>query len=219
MTDKNKISDILKKNQLFKGLSKKELQSIVSDNRSSLVKYSPREVIYTDKSFKKALGAVISGSVSVFRVGNGSRVLLNKIDETGIFGAASLFGAEEQFVTEITALTESEIFFVPAELCEEIISQNSTFALSYIRFLSDRIRFLNRRISELSASGTERKFAKYLLDCKETPSPNMKQLASFLGIGRASLYRLIDSFSEDGLIQKNGKNLIIKDYEGLKKLI
>ena len=108
MTDKNKISDILKKNQLFKGLSKKELQSIVSDNRSSLVKYPPREVIYTDKSFKKALGAVISGSVSVFRVGNGSRVLLNKIDETGIFGAASLFGAEEQFVTEIIALTESE---------------------------------------------------------------------------------------------------------------
>lgn len=219
MIDKNAIIDVLEKSLLFEKLNKRELQKIVVDNRSSFVKYSPGESIYNDKSFKKALGAVISGSVSVYRTGNGSRVLLNKIEPTGIFGAASLFGADGPYVTEITAITESEIFFIPAELCEEIICENSVFALAYITFLSDRIRFLNRRISELSASGTERKFAKYLLDCKENPSPNMKQLASFLGIGRASLYRLIDSFSESGLIEKNGKILTIKDHEGLKKLI
>ncbi len=47
----------------------------------------------------------------------------------------------------------------------------------------------------------------------------MKQLASFLGIGRASLYRMIDSFTENGLIEKDGKEIIIKNPEALKKLL
>ena len=219
MPDENRIVCLLKENFLFGTLTEGELQKVISDIRSSTAAYHTGESIYTDKSFKKALGTVISGRVSIYRAGNGSRVLLNKIEAGGIFGAASLFGAEGLYVTGIYAETDAEIFFVPDELLEEIISENNGFALAYIRFLSDRIRFLNRRISELSASGAERRFAKYLSECQKNPAPNMKQLASFLGIGRASLYRMIDSFTENGLIEKNGKEIIIKNPEALKKLL
>ncbi len=219
MPDKNRIVCLLKESFLFGVLTEGELQEIVTDGRSSAAVYHAGESIYTDKSFKKALGTVISARVSIYRAGNGSRVLLNKIEAGGIFGAASLFGASDLYVTGIFAETDAEIFFVSGELFEEIVSANSAFALAYIRFLSDRIRFLNRRISELSASGAERRFAKYLSECKKNPAPNMKQLASFLGIGRASLYRMIDSFTENGLIEKDGKEIIIKNPEALKKLL
>lgn len=219
MTDQNRIVALLRRTALFPALPERELERVASDPRVSVARYHVGESVYNVQCFRNALGAVLSGRVAICRAGNGSRVLLNRLGEGGLFGAASLFGASDEYVTEITAEAEAEIVFLPDRLCEELISSNGDFAVSYIRFLSDRIRFLNRRIAELSASGAERRFAKYLSECGENPSPNMKQLASFLGIGRASLYRIIDSFTESGLIEKNGKVLVIKDPEGLKKLI
>ncbi len=219
MTDKTRLIKLLFGTELFGCLSEERLSKIVSDSRVVLSEYSSGEGIYTDSDFKKALGVVIDGSVRVMRLGNGASVILNRLGSGGIFGAASLFCNDESYVTEIISEGASRVLFVPSEVCSELICLENCFALSYIRFLSGKIRFLNRRISELSAAGAERKLAKYLAECNFKPEQNMKQLASILGIGRASLYRMLDSFTESGLIEKQGKNIVIKDIEGIKKLI
>lgn len=218
MSNEKKLADILRKSHLFSVLSDAEAVSLVNDSRAATVKYRSGESIYTDTSYKKALGAVITGGLSVYRLGNGNRVLLNRISEGGIFGAASLFGADGLYVTEIIAERDSEILFLPSEILCELITENGAFALSYIEFLSDRIRFLNRRISELSAGGSERRLAKYLLSRTEEQPISMTELASFLGIGRASLYRIIDAFTEKGLIVKNGRSITVTDRTALSEL-
>ena len=218
MSDEKSIAAVLKKSKLFSVLGEEELLSLIRDGRTADIRYPAGESIYTDKSYKKALGAVITGSLSVYRPGNGSRVLLNRIPAGGVFGAASLFGAEGMYVTEITAEKDSVIFFVPSEVLSRLITENGGFALSYIGFLTDRIRFLNRRISELSAGGAERKFAKYLLERDSDKPVSMTELASFLGIGRASLYRIIDGFTENGIIEKNGRTIAVLDRDALCRL-
>lgn len=217
MSNEKNLADILRKSHLFSVLSDAEAVSLVNDSRTATVKYRSGESIYTDTSYKKALGAVITGGLSVYRLGNGN-VLLNRISEGGIFGAASLFGADGLYVTEIIAERDSEILFLPSEILCELITENGAFALSYIEFLSDRIRFLNRRISELSAGGSERRLAKYLLSRTEEQPISMTELASFLGIGRASLYRIIDAFTEKGLIVKNGRSITVTDRTALSEL-
>lgn len=56
MPDKNRIVCLLKESFLFGVLTEGELQEIVTDGRSSAAAYHAGESIYTDKSFKKALG-------------------------------------------------------------------------------------------------------------------------------------------------------------------
>lgn len=218
MSEERIIADVLKSTRLFSVLSDEETDSLVSDKQTTIVKYRAGDSIYSDTGYKKALGAVITGGLSVYRSGNGSRVLLNRIPEGGMFGAASLFGADGLYVTEIRAEKDSEIFFVPSEVISRLITENGGFALSYVGFLTDRIRFLNRRISELSAGGAERRLAKYLLERDDNKAVSMTELASFLGIGRASLYRIIDGFTENGLIEKNGRAIAILDRDALKRL-
>lgn len=219
MSDEKSIAAVLKRSKLFSALGDGELSSLIRDSRTAEVSYTAGESIYSDTSYKKALGAVITGCLSVYRPGNGSRVLLNRIPAGGVFGAASLFGAEGMYVTEITAEKDSVIFFVPSEVLGRLITENGEFALSYIGFLTDRIRFLNRRISELSAGGAERKLAKYLLERDSDKPVSMTELASFLGIGRASLYRIIDGFTGNGFIEKNGRNIAVLDRDALCRLI
>ncbi len=219
MTEIKNIQSVLGNNQLFSVFSEAELSKILADSRVSVSKYEKGKIIYTDSNFKAALGVIVSGKVSVHRIGGGSRVLLNSMTAGDVFGAASLFGSETEYVTEISATDDSAVLFFPAELCYELIRENSDFALRYISFLSERIRFLNRRISELSAPSAERKLARFLSEHDGDTIPDMKRLASFLGIGRASLYRMLDSFTEGGLIEKNGKTVTVKDLDRLKKLI
>ena len=214
MSDEKSIAAVLKRSKLFSTLGDGELSSLIRDSRTAEVSYTAGESIYSDTSYKKALGAVINGCLSVYRPGNGSRVLLNRIPAGGVFGAASLFGAEGMYVTEITAEKDSVIFFVPSEVLGRLITENGEFALSYIGFLTDRIRFLNRRIS-----GAERKLAKYLLERDSDKPVSMTELASFLGIGRASLYRIIDGFTGNGFIEKNGRTIAVLDRDALCRLI
>ncbi len=219
MTNRNKIPEVLRNIPLFSSLSDGEISSLCLDEKAALAVYSPDQVVYNDESFRRALGVVISGKLVISRMGNGSRVILNTVSKGDIFGAASLFGAPDRYVTEITAKTRATLFFIPSELCERLIRDNASFAVCYITFLSDRIRFLNRRISELSAPRTEGKLAKFLTESPSPITPNMKELASFLGIGRASLYRMIADFTEKGIIKREGKSIIILDKEKLHDLI
>ena len=96
------------------------------------------------------------------------------------------------------------------------------FAENYIRLLSEKVRFLNRRIADFTASDTERKLAGYLAACPADDRgiirPNRSALARTLDIGRASLYRALDCFESKGLIRKADRGIQIVDREALRAL-
>ena len=219
MNVNDSIAELLRNHPLFRCLNDEERERIVTDPRCSIATYKGGEAVYTESSFSKALGVVLSGRLLVHRVGNGTAVLLNSIEEGQLFGVASLFTDEQHYVSEITAKTSSEVFFIPSEVIRELLTVNSAFSISYIRFLSDRIRFLNQRLTSLSYGCVEQKLAKYLCDSDGNVATNRKQLASALGIGRASLYRVLDEFVERGYIEHDGKAYRVIDHAALRSLV
>jgi CRP-like cAMP-binding protein len=219
MKDTNPIIPILKDHPLFASLDIQTLQSLVTHPSCEALTYEAGDTIFSEDDYHKALGVVIKGSASVYRLGHGSPVLLNTLSRGDTFGSASLFNEEERYVTRISAKTRCQVFYLPAALCERLVKEDPRFAIAYIRFLSGRIRFLNKRIAELSAPAAAQKLAKYLSECEERISPNMVELANSLGIGRASLYRCLDDFIRRGLIHKQDHDILILDPEGIRGLI
>jgi DNA-binding IclR family transcriptional regulator len=47
----------------------------------------------------------------------------------------------------------------------------------------------------------------------------MSRLAELLGMGRASLYRAIDALCDEGLVEKQGKTILIRNKPALLRLI
>lgn len=216
MFDRDEIIDLLKKHSIFGTLSDAKLSQIASDTRCKIKSAANGEEISA-----KGLGLflIISGSVLVFRKGNGLPVLLQRLESGRVFGAASLFSDENQDVTVLRAENDASVFFLPIELISELVQTDSAFALSYITFLSGKIRFLNRRISELSAPSVTQKLAAFLLREEEDIAQTKVKLASALGIGRASLYRALDELAEMGLISLDGKSVTVIDPNGLSNII
>ena len=103
---------------------------------------------------------------------------------------------------------------------EKLLSRDSAVTLNYLTFLANRIDYLNGKITMVTAGSVERKLALYLCSLGED---NIKVPVSFstlcdmLDIGRASLYRALDTLVADGCIEREGSFVQILDKNKLLK--
>lgn len=199
---------------LFNGIDRADAESLLEMSGMETKSYKSGEVIYEPDSFSRSLGVMLSGSAGVTTVGGSKKVVLRNLVKSDVFGAASLFGGEE-YVTVIRAKTAVTAAFIGQEAVERIITTDSRASINYIRFLSDRIRFLNRKIACFTAGCADSSVALYLLNLERNSDGSVmmpaayKPLADMLGIGRASLYRALDSLEAAGAIVRNGRSITI----------
>jgi len=100
-------------------------------------------------------------------------------------------------------------------MLEKLFLLYPTSARNYIAFLSSKIRYLNRKIAELSMHGADARLLGYMKahagERGEVDMPkSMSLLASTLGIGRSSLYRALEKLEADGYISKKENIWILK---------
>lgn len=171
--------------------------------------------LYSRRRFRRALGIVLSGTVRVFRdEGDGRRVVMNQLGPAGVFGAAALFGDEPEYVTEIEAAEDCVIQFIGQEQMACLMRRDFRLAENYIRFLTGRIRFLNRRIAGFTGGQADERLCAYLLDHRGpdglvTLPGSMMELAQTLNIARSSLYRSLDALEAVGKIRREGRRVYI----------
>lgn len=193
---------------LFRDLGEDELQRI-SSKLEPPVCYRKGEPVYTDKQFQRAIGLIDEGTVLV-RCGTHG-VVINRLQAGNLFGVAALFDNEhDAYVTEITAETDTVVRFISQDLMSSLLFEFPTLAEAYIRFLSGRVRFLNRKLSALTIGDTESRLYHHLLAHQDEQgiirlSGTMTELASALNMGRSSLYRSLDTLVREGILQKQGK--------------
>lgn len=206
----------LKKSFLFRGCDGELFDLHVNEKTCGICRYAPGETIYEPKKYKKSLGVMLSGKAVVYSSDGARQVLLRTFEAKEIFGAAALFSSDDDFVTSICAKTECEVLFIGDEVMYSLIDKDGAVRKNYITFLSDKIRFLNRRITYFTAGSAERRLSLYLLGLAGdgdtvTLRISMSALSEMLDVGRASLYRAFDRLILDGFIEKDKKNIRIQD--------
>ncbi len=199
---------------LLEGLTETELdrcrQLAVTEEKT----YCKGDCIYTPQSAKKALAMVLEGHVRVWQ----GRVPMNDLLPGDVFGVAALFGTDEDYPSTVVAESDCCILFIPQETVVRWMKEVPPVAQNYVGFLSDRIRFLNRRLSTLTAGQTDGKLWCYLLAHRDensvvTVTGGMNELAERLDMGRSSLYRSLDSLTELGKIRRERKKIYILKTE------
>ena len=208
-TDIDFIYEVLYNTVLFRNTDKKLTEKILSE-KNSLFSAKKGETIYTPEKFSRSLGIIIDGVCRAKNTCGNKSVLLNEFRSGDIFGAAALFTDDDCYVSEIEVVSDCTIIFITQSAAEKFIEQDSMFAKNYITFLSDKIRFLNRKINRFTAKTPEDRLLEYLKvqpvteDGRVILSTDMRSLANILGISRASLYRAFDTLQSENKIAKNG---------------
>ena len=88
--------------------------------------------------------------------------MINTLGNGDIFGGAALFSKYDRFIGTLRAETDSDILFIPENLMEEIIVKSPESAVSYIKYLSESLMFLNNRLDVFTAGGAEERTLEYI---------------------------------------------------------
>lgn len=195
---------------LFEGLTDSDREKCRSMAQTTVETYCKGDVIYSSDGSQKALALVLEGHVRVWQ----GRVVMNDLLAGDVFGVAALFGSEQDYPTTVKAETDCRITFIPQDTVVRWMATIPLVAENYVRFLSDRIRFLNLRLSTLTAGPSDGKLWKYLLANRDANGvvfvkEGMSELAVRLDMGRSSLYRSLDSLTQLGRIRRERRKIYI----------
>lgn len=158
-----------------------------------------------------AIGVLLSGGGECVAQSGG---VLMKVFEAGeVFGAASVFGGGA--ASRITASTRSVVQFIDRETLLSWFTRFPQTSVNYIRFLSARVRFLNRKIALLTMDSAQARLMEYLTnqagEAGVVRIQNMTQLAKTIGVGRTSLYRSLDALCETGWITRENHQIYLRE--------
>ena len=174
-----------------------------------------------------SLFVLIYGSAAVCTKDTAGELLLRILHSGDTFGVANLFAAVPQ-VTRVVAEEPTVALCVDEATVRTLIGKDPGLAMRYIAFLSDRIRFLNKRIACLGAGSATARLAAWLDASIPDSAPGqpvsytipmpMYRLADVLGLGRASLYRAMEELVASGHLIRDGHTVTVPDRAAFRAM-
>lgn len=220
---KKSVLESLSECPIFRNISKDDLCTI-AEKYTSLSVCEKHEVIFSENNYTRSLVIIIKGSASVTKQSGSSKILMSILRKGDIFGMATLFYEEENYLTQITALEKVTLAVFSKENVQKIFSLYPAVSENYITILSEKIHFLNKKISTYTKSETIQKVASFILQYandNKTVSDlpySITSIADALNVGRASVYRAFDTLENDSVIQREGKTIKILDLSALENI-
>ena len=137
---------------------------------------------------------------------------------------ATLFYEEENYLTQITALEKVTMAVFSKENVKKIFALYPEVSENYITILSEKIHFLNKKITTYTKAETIQKVASFILQCTDeeknqaTLPYSVTKIADALNVGRASVYRAFDTLENDKVIKREDKLIKILDLSALENI-
>lgn len=195
---------------MFNGLSENEKNDALSTLDNSLL-FSKGDELYRNGM----LGIILNGKATVKRLNDiGDSITIRTISCGDVFGSASVFGNWKDGMSSIVADTSCELLYISEKNFSILLKKFPQISINYIEYLSDRIRFLNRKLDAFTAKTTEERLYEYLLSQSDNDGNielnfGIAELARRLQVGRTSIYRDIETLESKGLINRNGHSFKI----------
>ena len=140
---KKSVIESLNKCPIFNGISDEDLKYI-AENFATYSSCNKNDVIFSEQNYTRSLVIITKGSASVTKNSKNSQILISILKQGDIFGMATLFYEEDEYLTRITALEKVSMVIFSKENVQKIFAVYPPVSENYIRILSEKIHFLNR---------------------------------------------------------------------------
>lgn len=185
------------------------------------VNISETDFDFTFKNFKKGenlfapayLGILIKGTALIKKDKTEKVINIRKASSGEIFGVSAIFGGTVSD-SLIICCEECTVCYINEENLKKLFKKFPETVENYIKFLTDRINFLNKKIAVFSADSTEQKVLLFLNQfADESKNSVVKisatELSRRISVGRTSLYRALDNLQANQIILRENNKITI----------
>lgn len=210
---------------LFKNLTKEEIDSFIKENKGLRRSIKKGEEVFSQGEIPNYLFILQEGSVVVENISeNGNRSIVNRFSNPGtVFGEVYLYLPERPYDYSCVCDVDSTILAIPktAFVMNSDNFKNSKVVNNMLLILSQKAFYLNQKLLIQSGKTLREKLSRFFLSNSKESSLelefNREELADFLGVTRPSISREIMNMKRDGLIDVVG-NKVILNKEKLENL-
>lgn len=187
----------------------------IKESDGSFLELKKNALLADTYSDSRYVVEIMSGSVLVqCQITDEKRVLITKLDPGALFGISNLF-IENDLKTVLECVADAKLFLVPKSLVKQRLAENNEAMEYYCTLINKKLQFLIERIEKISLPSARSKVASALIFGYFENTKRKEDIASYLVISKASLFRELTYFIEMGLITKKGKKIRVVDRDAL----
>lgn len=226
--DQKKVLGLLRKATLLSGLTTESFERLATTSRGET--YRARQVVYLpgDRSF--GVHFLLSGRVKVSKVTRDGKELTLAYRTAGdFFGEACVLdGSPREEMVE--AMEATQTVEVVREEFERLMQEAPDFTRRLTMALMNRQRELEAKVEQLIFKDVGAKLAELLLRLGEehgvpgkrglslTVKITHQEMANLIGSTRETVSLTLSQFKRKGLIETEGRRVILADSEALKAM-
>jgi CRP-like cAMP-binding protein len=232
MTANQKLSGssgyALERIEIFRDLDPREIERLTQ--RVNWRNYKAGQQIIGHQDGSTDVYFMVSGTVRVILFSSaGKEVAFRDIHAGECFGEfAAIDGAPRS--ANVIALSDVMIGSVSAETFRAILREFPVVSMAMLTYLTRMVRSLSERIFEFSTLAVKNRIHSELLrlarenqregNCARiSPAPTHADIASRISTHREAVTRELNDLTKIGLVNRDGRTLIIADVAELERLV
>ncbi|ALJ05042.1 Crp/Fnr family transcriptional regulator [Pseudalgibacter alginicilyticus] len=217
---------IIKQFNSLKTLSKEELVRISNCKISKVIKKGA--VIFEEGEILGGVYCVRDGICKLTKLSsNGKDQIVKMVVKGDLLGQRSVV-TEERSNLQATALNDMEVCFIPKNEILKYLHKNPEFTFDVLKSMANDLREADDIIVNMAQKSVRQRLAETLIYIHDSFGENpdgtlsvllsREDLANIVGTATESAIRVLSQFKKEGLIATIGKQIKIKDLEGLKRV-
>lgn len=216
----------LAKVPIFAGLAENELSFLAQHAVPRT--YHAGEIVFSEGEPCSGLYVVESGQIRIFKTSPNGREQVLSIDGPGSSVAELPVFDGGSYPASVAAVADTTLLFVSKQDFQALCLSHPQVALKVLRVVGARLRRLVGIIEELSFTTVRHRLASYLVRLAQREGTrvargteivlpaNNQELAAQIGTVRELVSRNLSRFQAEGLIQVEGRNVVIADIKALE---
>lgn len=221
--------DILSRCQLFNGITKDQLNTMLICLKPRILEYKKYENITLEGQPFNGVGIILSGEAAIIKENAaGDRTILAKVKASDIFGESIAFSKSKVWPASVAAHDNCSVMFLPPDMilnqCQKLCESHKTLVNNMLAILSNKALMLNKKVEYLTTKSLRAKICAFLLDLYKSSGNtifmmpmNRNELADFLNVSRPSLSREMCRMRDEGLIDFHRSSIRIENIDALKR--
>lgn len=169
-----------------------------------------------------------TGTVKIFLTGaNGNKQIVRFASQGHLFGHRG--SKNETYGFNASSMNDSVICFIENHLLNDLFENNPMFSVSVMMYYSQELRKMENRLKNMAQMCIREKISDAINMLWESFGTNKNHelevprirevIADIAGTNIEQVSRQISDFEVEGIIQRRGKKIVLKDPEKLKKIL
>jgi CRP-like cAMP-binding protein len=210
----------------LKALNKGELLRLAECKTSSFIKKG--DPVFEEGDVVNGIYCITAGVCKLSKLSaNGKDQIVKLVKAGELLGQRSMISDEPANLSAV-ALEDMEVCFIPKGEVLNFFDTNNQFSMNLMKTICGDLKETSDHLVSISQKTVKERLAETLIYLQETFGKNednslriqlsREEMAGMIGTATESCIRLLSDFNKLGLIELNGKKIVIKDLGKLKRI-